>query len=182
MLRLMLMPGGYQRAEYMRKIRFFHRQGDHCFFIPYNYGTEPYMLSFGDNVHVASGVRFVTHDVAAQMFQYIDTDTRYTSRIGPITVGSNVFIGADVTILYDVTIGSNVIVAAGALVNSSLPDGGVYGGIPARRIGDFATYMDRSRKFSADIPWTDEDPFETRRKKQMDYFYLSPDNKPSHGE
>ena len=182
MLRLMLIPDGYARAEFLLKIRLFHRQGNHCFFVPFNYGTEPYMLSFGDNVYVASGVRFVTHDVTAKMFQYIDSDNRYTSRVGPITVGSNVFIGADTTILYDVTIGSNVIIAAGTLVNSSLPDGGVYGGIPARRIGDFTTYMDRIRKFSADVPWTDEDPFETRREKQMDYFGLSTENALTHRE
>ena len=170
-LRLQLCYGGYRRAEYLKKIGLFHRQGAHCFFTPSNYGTEPYLLSFGDNVHVASDVRFVTHDVAAKMFRYMEPDQLHTSRVGRIDVGSHVFIGAGATILYDVTIGDRVIVAAGSLVNRDLPSGGIYGGVPARRIGDFEDYAAKSREYSRQVPWRDAEPMQDRRRKQLEYLY-----------
>lgn len=171
LLRLMMAGGGYRRAEYLKKIRHFHRQGEHCFFVPYNYGTEPYLLSFGDNVFVASDVRFVTHDVTAKMFQYMEPEQRHTSRVGTIEVGSNVFIGVGATILYDVCIGDRVIVAAGALVNRDLPEGGIYAGVPARRVGSFNDYIEKSRIYSKDVPWTDHDTQEFRQQTQLRWCY-----------
>lgn len=171
-LRLMLFKDGYRRAAYLRKIKLFHKQGDHCFFSPHNYGTEPYMLSFGDNVHVAAGVRFITHDIAAKMFQHMDPQGHYTSRIGKIEVGNNVFIGAGATILYDVNICDNVIIGAGALVNADLTESGVYGGVPAKRIGDFEDYMQKSRQYSLEVPWRDEDDFRVRKEKQIAHILI----------
>lgn len=169
LLRLMLAGGGYRRAEYLKKIGLFHCQGEHCFFVPYNYGTEPYLLSFGDNVFVASDVRFVNHDVTAKMFQYMDPEGKHTSRVGPIEVGSNVFIGAGATILYDVHIGDRVIVAAGALVNRDLPSGGIYAGVPAKRVGSFDEYLEKSRAYSSQVPWTDGDTAERRKQAQLNW-------------
>lgn len=45
-----------------------------------------------------------------------------------ISIGNNVFIGADAKILYDVKVGDNVIIAAGALVNKDVPSNSVCGG------------------------------------------------------
>lgn len=68
LLRLFFM-NGVQRAEYFKKIKYFHKQGNACYFQPYNFGTEPYLIEFGDNVSVASGVLFVNHDISAYTFQ-----------------------------------------------------------------------------------------------------------------
>lgn len=174
-LRLQLCRGGYSRARYLKKLGLFHRQGEHCFFIPSNYGTEPYLLSFGDNVHVASDVSFITHDVTAKMFGYLEPEQRHTSRVGRIDVGSHVFIGARATILYDVKIGDRVIVAAGSLVNRDLPSGGIYAGVPARRIGNFEDYAAKSREYSCRVPWKDAEPLQERRRKQLEYLYTQED-------
>lgn len=171
MLRLMLMSGGYRKAEYLKKKKFFRHQGEHCYFVPYNYGTEPYLLSFGDNVHVASGVRFVTHDVTAMMFRHMEPNIDHTIRVGAIDIGDNVFIGADATILYDVKIEDNVIVAAGAVVNKSLSGGAVYAGVPAKRVGDFYEYMRRNQIYSEGVTWKDQDTFEERKNKQIAFHY-----------
>ena len=171
MLRLMLARNGFRRAAYLKKISYFRRQGDHCFFIPYNYGTEPHLLSFGDNVFVASSVRFVSHDLMAKMFWYMEPECKHTSRVGSIEVGSNVFIGSGATILYDVRIGDRVIVAAGTLVNRDLPEGGIYAGVPARRIGNFDDYLEKSRRYSEAAPWTEGDPFEVRKAAQLSWLY-----------
>lgn len=104
------------------------------------------MISFGDNVVVATGVKFITHDVTNFVFQNMEPDVHWKGRTGEINIGSNVFIGANALILYDVNIGDNVIIAAGAVVNRDVPSGTIYGGVPAREIGSFAGYMDKSRK------------------------------------
>lgn len=52
----------------------------------------------------------------------------------PVTIGNDVWIGGDVTILPGVTIGNNVVVAAGAVVTKDVPDNCVVGGVPAKII------------------------------------------------
>ena len=54
----------------------------------------------------------------------------------PITIGSDVWVGGNCTILGGVTIGSNVVVAAGAVVTHDIPDNCVVAGVPARKIRD----------------------------------------------
>ena len=50
----------------------------------------------------------------------------------PITVGDNVWIGANVTVLPGVTIGSNTVIAAGSVVTRDIPAGVVAAGNPCR--------------------------------------------------
>ena len=52
----------------------------------------------------------------------------------PVTIGNDVWIGANCTILPSVTIGNNVVVAAGAVVTKDVPDNCVVGGVPAKII------------------------------------------------
>lgn len=73
----------------------------------------------------------------------MDKEHRYNLRQGKITIGSNVFIGAKSTILYDVEIGNNVIIGARSLVNKNLPDGVVAAGIPFKVIGSFEEYRQK---------------------------------------
>lgn len=54
----------------------------------------------------------------------------------PVTIGNDVWIGGNVTILPGVKIGNNVIIAAGAVVTKDVPDNCVVGGVPARKIKD----------------------------------------------
>lgn len=52
----------------------------------------------------------------------------------PVTIGRDVWIGANCTILPGVTIGNNVVIAAGAVVTKDVPDNCVAGGVPAKII------------------------------------------------
>jgi maltose O-acetyltransferase len=52
----------------------------------------------------------------------------------PVTIGNDVWIGGNVTILPGITIGNNVVVAAGAVVTKDIPDNTLVGGVPARKI------------------------------------------------
>ncbi|MCH1948872.1 sugar O-acetyltransferase [Enterocloster sp. OA13] len=52
----------------------------------------------------------------------------------PVTIGNDVWIGGNVTILPGVKIGNNVVVAAGAVVTKDVPDNCAVGGVPAKVI------------------------------------------------
>lgn len=52
----------------------------------------------------------------------------------PVTIGNDVWIGGNVTILPGIHIGNNVVVAAGAVVTKDISDNTLVGGVPAKFI------------------------------------------------
>lgn len=142
LLRLIYLDG-FGRAKLLKKIKYFKSQGDGCYFGVFNFGTEPFLISFGDNVTVATGVKFVNHDMSADMISYIKYSRHdCLSLYGEIRIGSNVFIGANAIILPGVSIGSNVVIGAGAIIARSLESDGVYVG-NGKLIGKFQDYTER---------------------------------------
>lgn len=135
--------GGYARAEYLKKKQYFKSIGEHCYLQPWNFGTEPEMISFGDNVHVASGVTFINHDISVFMLRYMEPETKFHARVGDIEIGNNVFVGANSTILYNVKIGNNVIIGAGSIVTKDIPNDVVATGAPCKPIGTFKDFRDK---------------------------------------
>lgn len=57
-----------------------------------------------------------------------------TNKPGPISIGNNVWLGINVTIIGPAAIGDDVIVGANSLVTGDLLAHGIYGGSPARLI------------------------------------------------
>ncbi len=53
---------------------------------------------------------------------------------GPVVIGRNVMIAANVTVLPGVVIGDGATVSACSLVNRDVPPGAVVGGVPIRRL------------------------------------------------
>ena len=85
-------------------------------------------VTFGDNVFIAPNCVFSTAGHA------IDSEQRGRGlEIAlPITVGDNVWIGANVTVLPGVTIGSNTLIGAGSVVNKDIPEGVIAVGNPCK--------------------------------------------------
>ena len=54
----------------------------------------------------------------------------------PVTIGNDVWIGANAVILPGVTIGNNVVVVAGAVVTKDVPDNTLVAGVPGQKIRD----------------------------------------------
>ena len=53
-----------------------------------------------------------------------------------ITIGRNVWVGAQCTILPGVVIGDNAVIAGGSVVNTTVPPDEIWGGVPARKLKD----------------------------------------------
>ncbi|AIE74669.1 MULTISPECIES: acyltransferase [unclassified Synechocystis] len=53
-----------------------------------------------------------------------------------VILGNDVWLGAGVTILPGVKIGNGTVVGANAVVNRDLPDYEIWGGVPARKLGE----------------------------------------------
>jgi acetyltransferase-like isoleucine patch superfamily enzyme len=148
MARMAVIRDPYKRAEYCRKKKYFYKQGIGCYFQIFNFNTEPHLISMGDNVHIATGVSFFTHDVIAHMLRRQFEGEEFETYVGGVKIGSNVFIGGNSTILYDVSIGDNVIIGANSLVTKDIPSNAVAVGQPARVVGDYDDYVEKMRNYT----------------------------------
>lgn len=64
-----------------------------------NFGSEPYLISIGDNTTVSFDCVFVTHDAATRVIRNLPDGDKETVIYGTITIGNNCFIGCRTTIL-----------------------------------------------------------------------------------
>ena len=108
--------------------------GKNCHFMTRGWGSEPYLISMGDNVKTSSGVNFITHDGSVYVIREKYPECNQVDIFGEIIIGNNVFIGMNVTILPNTKIEDNVIVGACSLVKGVLKANSVYAGIPAKYI------------------------------------------------
>jgi acetyltransferase-like isoleucine patch superfamily enzyme len=124
-----------------------------------HFGSEPYLITIGDNVTITQGVTFHTHDGGVGVFRH-----KYPGMniFKPILVGNNVFIGSNSTILPGIIIGNNVVIGASSVVTKNIPDNVVVAGIPARIIRSLEEYEQRSLKEAVYI--TENEPVARRNK------------------
>lgn len=87
-------------------------------------------VKFGDNVFIAPHCGFYTAGHPLDVFQR-NSGLEYAR---PITVGNNVWIGANVSVLPGVAIGDNCVIGAGSVVNRDIPSGSLAVGNPCRVI------------------------------------------------
>lgn len=109
------------------------------------FGSEPWAITLGDNVHITQNVIFITHDGGTLIFRKKIPDLEVTR---PITIGNDVFIGLRTIIMPGVTIGNNCVIAAGSIVTKDIPDNTVAGGVPARKIKSTDEYLEGLKKKS----------------------------------
>lgn len=109
------------------------------------WGSEPWIITIGNNVHITDGVKFVTHDGGTLLYRNRVPDLEITK---PIVVGNDVYIGNNVIILPGVTIGNNVVIGAGAVITKDIPDNSVAVGIPAKVIKTADEYFEKIQKES----------------------------------
>lgn len=104
-----------------------------------------WLITIGDNVTIASRVYILAHDASTKFY------LNHT-RIGRVTIGNNVFIGANSTILPNVKIGDNVIIGAGSVVSRSIPDNCVAVGNPAKIVATTEEYIKKNKELMESSP------------------------------
>ncbi|EQB22093.1 Maltose O-acetyltransferase [Dehalobacter sp. UNSWDHB] len=109
-----------------------------------SFGTEPYLITVGDDCLFAAGVLLITHDGGIKVLNSLGKfNGERMDKIQPIVIGNNVYIGTGAYIMPGVHIGDNCIIAAGTVVTKNIPTGSVVTGIPAKVIYDIDTYYER---------------------------------------
>lgn len=143
---LHLCHNGQSRARYIRKHKVFGHMGEHGMVMFRKIPLHAKRIFIGDNVWIASNVLLVTHDMIHRVLNEALDTKEFHSNIGEIHIGNNVFIGSNATILPGVTIGDNTIIAAGCVVDHDIPGNGVYGGVPARFLRSWESFIEKRRE------------------------------------
>lgn len=90
-------------------------------------------IRIGDNCVIAAGVNIIDSNG-----HVVNSSNRTIGRDNPIeiTIGNNVWIGMNCTILKGSVIGDNCVIAAGSVVKGSFPENCIIQGNPAEKIND----------------------------------------------
>lgn len=98
-----------------------------------------WLIEIGDDVTLAPRVHVLAHDASTcHALGY--------AKIGKVTIGNEVFIGAESVILPNVRIGNRVVVGANSTVSHDIPDNSVAVGSPARVVGTYDNFVEKNRK------------------------------------
>lgn len=148
-LRMHSIFSAFKRAKYLQKHHIFKHVGENCMVMFRKIPLHAHLISFQDNVRVASNVSFITHDVIYSMLNAkLGTDI-YREYKDCIDIRENVFIGANTTVLPGVRIGPNTIIGACTLVNKDV-GGGVWAGNPVRFICSIEEFLNKREKYVAE--------------------------------
>jgi acetyltransferase-like isoleucine patch superfamily enzyme len=109
------------------------------------FGSEPWMISIGNDCYITAGVQFINHDGGTLILRKEIPTLEWTA---PIEIGNNVYIGINTIILPNVKIGNRCIIGAGSIVSRNIPDNSVYAGVPARFICSTDDYLEKMKEKS----------------------------------
>lgn len=159
---------GNESAFLEIKINQFKEQGGICGENFKFYGdmpVEPYLVTIGNDVTLASGTALITHDNSIIKF-----DIGVTDYFGKIKIGDSCFIGANSIVLPGVTLGDRVIVGAGSVVTKSFKDGNVViAGNPARVICTLEQFKEAKKNICINMDAED------RRARKREYLMSLPE-------
>ena len=91
-------------------------------------------ITIGSNVKIGGGVKIYDSDFHALDFMDRRDPKTDITKLAPVVIGNDCFIGAHSIILKGVQIGDRSIVGAGSVVTKSIPEGEIWGGNPAKLI------------------------------------------------
>ena len=121
--------------------------GNNCHISTRNWGSEPYLISIGDNVALTDNVSIHTHGGGHVVrATHPDFDV-----FGKVVIEDGAYIGAFSQIMPGVTIGEGALVAAGSIVTKSVAPHTVVGGNPARYICTTDEYYERNKRYNTGI-------------------------------
>lgn len=108
-----------------------------------------WLIKIGNQVTIAPRVHILAHD--ASLCNHLGY-----ARIGNVTIGNNVFIGADSVVLPNVTIGDNSIIGANSTITKNVPSNVVVAGNPAKVICTINEYINKNQALMEHRPCFDD--------------------------
>lgn len=131
-----------------------------------DFGSEPYLVSIGDNNAIASGVKFITHDGGLFTVNKLKgyENVRDFRRI---SVGNECFIGLNSILMPGAKMNDRCVLGSGSVLTSTMPEGTVYAGTPAKFICTLEEYAEKAAAKNTEYPRELE-----KNRKQLDE-YLS---------
>jgi acetyltransferase-like isoleucine patch superfamily enzyme len=156
-----------QKIKELRSLGF--RIGKSCRIYATEFSTEPYLIEIGDNVAIAGGVKFMTHNGLASMIRHKHPGIQV---FGRIRIGSRSFIGHDAILLPGTEIGQDCIIGAGAVVSGNIPDDSLVIGNPAKIIGKSADVLAKLETSPNRLDLYDVSAKE-RRKRLEEHFSIT---------
>ncbi|MFD0047943.1 acyltransferase [Actinomycetes bacterium NPDC127524] len=112
---------------------------------------KDYVL-IGPNITIITGDHRI--DIVGKHIHEVTDEEKLPQHDQDVVIEKGVWIGANVTVLKGVIIGEGAVVAAGSVVTKNVEPFGIYGGIPARKIGI---------RFSSDV--LEEHKYQLERNK-----------------
>ena len=138
------------KMDYLRKKQVFHHLGTGVHFYS-NIPSDAFLVSIGNNVIIAAGCEFITHDI---FYHVLNLDYAHLGKFyphfKPIVIEDNVCIGGFSKIMPRVKIGRHSIVAGGSVVTKDVPEGVIVGGNPAKVIGTVEALA--TKRANGDVP------------------------------
>jgi acetyltransferase-like isoleucine patch superfamily enzyme len=91
------------------------------------------LITIGNDSLIASGCRFIDHDHGVDAGELMRKQHGLEKEI---VIGRDVWLGCNVVVLKGVVIGDGAVVAAGAVLTKSVLPNEIWGGVPAKKIGE----------------------------------------------
>src|ERR1035438_8723135 len=114
----------------------------------FTFGSEPYLVSIGNQVTISHNVDFITHDGGLRIARNEYPDAYFYGRI---EVASQCFLGAHCILLPGAKIGARSVIGSGSIVTGEIPSGVVAIGAPAKPVKTVDEYVKGKRNFWIDV-------------------------------
>lgn len=105
--------------------------------------TRPSLIRIGHKVRLNVNLEILTHDFATVVMREMFHD--FIPSSGKVTIGNNVYIGRNVTLLKGTHIGDNCIIGFGSIVTGVIPSNSVAIGAPAKVICTIEEFYEKRK-------------------------------------
>ncbi|MDO6470717.1 acyltransferase [Maribacter sp. 1_MG-2023] len=127
--------------------------GKNCKIAIKNWGSEPYLITIGNHVHITTNVQFINHDGGVWVFRQ---EIPNFDVFGRISIDDNTYIGNNAVIMPGVQIGKNCVIGANSVVTKNIPDNTVVAGVPATNICTTEEYKFKMMKINTNLKNKDD--------------------------
>lgn len=110
--------------------------GSNCYLNPGAVFYSGNGITLGKYVLVAAGVMIMPTNHAFGRRDILIRHQGFAESKGGVEIGDDVWLGANAVILDGARIGRGAIIAAGCVVTGTVPAYEIWGGVPAKKIGD----------------------------------------------